>query len=79
MVFQTQKLTVTNNYQQFLAHFYWFLSLFQSSDVKPQLSPVKLKEHKNGIFLAKNILKRFPRLLLSSNQSYVKKLGQYDL
>ena len=32
------KLNVTNDYQQFLAHFEWFLSLFQISDVKPEFN-----------------------------------------
>ena len=32
---QNPKLIVTNDYQQFLAHFDWFLALFQISDVKP--------------------------------------------
>ena len=35
---QNPKLVVTNNYQQFLAHFEWFLSLFKIYDVKPELS-----------------------------------------
>ena len=37
------KLIVTNDDQQFLAQFEWFLALFQFSDVKPELSPVQLK------------------------------------
>ena len=49
---QNPKLIVTNDYQQFLAHFDWFLSIFQISDVKPELLPVKLKVCKNGIFWA---------------------------
>ena len=65
---QNPKLIVTNDYQQFLAHFDWFLSIFQISDVTPDLSPVKLKVCKNGIFWAKNLLqKNFPRLFLSPN------------
>jgi len=40
---QNPKLIVTNDYQQFLSHFDWFLALFQISDVKPELVPVKLK------------------------------------
>ena len=77
---QNPKLIVTNDYQQFLAHFDWFLSIFQISDVKLELSPVKLKVRKNGIFWAKNLFqKNFPRLFLSPNQSYVKKLGQNGL
>ena len=46
------KLNVTNDYQQFLAHFEWFLSLFQISDVKHEFLLVKLKVRKNGIFWA---------------------------
>ena len=77
---QNPKIIVTNDYQQFLAHFDWFLSIFQISDVKPELLPVKLKVCKNGIFWVKNLFKKFfPRLFLSSNQSYVKKLGQNGL
>ena len=74
------KLIVTNDYQQFLAHFEWFLALFQISDVKPELSPVELKVSKNGIFWAKNLFQKiFSRLFLSPNQSYVKKSGQKGL
>merc|ERR1712168_1720325 len=63
----------SNDNQQFLAHFDWFLSIFQISDVKPELSPVKLKVRKNGIFWAKNLFQNFfSRLFLSPNQSYVK-------
>ena len=74
------KVNDTNDYQQFLAHFEWFLSLFQIYDVKPELLPVELKVCKNGIFWEKNLFqKNFPRLFLSPNQSYVKKLGQTSL
>ena len=77
---QNPKLIVTNDYQQFLAHFEWFLALFQISDVKPELSPVELKVCKNGLIWAKNLFqKNFPWLFLSPNHSYVKKLGQKSL
>ena len=77
---QNPKLIVTNDYQQFLAHFEWFLALFQISDVKPELSPVELKVCKNGLIWAKNLCqKNFPWLFLSPNHSYVKKLGQKSL
>ena len=77
---QNPKLIVTNDFQQFLTHFEWFLALFQISDVKPELSPVELKVSKNGIFWAKNLFQKiFPGLFLSPNQSYVKKLGQNGL
>ena len=77
---QTPKIIVTDDYQQFLTHFDWFLTLFQISDVKTELSPVELKVCKNGIFWAKNLFqKNFPRLFLSPNQSYVKKSGQNGL
>ena len=70
---QNPKLIVINDYQQFMAHFNWFLSILQISDVKPELSPVKLKVRKNGIFGLKTYFKKkFPRLFLSPNQSYVK-------
>ena len=46
---QNPKQIVTNDYQQFLAHFDRFLSLFQISDIKPELSPVEVKVGKNGI------------------------------
>ena len=55
---QNPKLIVTNDYQQFLAYFEWFLALFQISYVKPELSPVELKVSKNGIFLAKNLFQK---------------------
>ena len=42
----------------FLANFDWFLSIFQISDVKPELPPVKLKVFKNGIFWAKNLFQK---------------------
>ena len=51
---QNPKLIVTNDYQKFWAHFDWFLSLFQISDVKHEFLLVKLKVRKNGIFWAKN-------------------------
>ena len=77
---QNPKLIVTNDYQQFLAHFEWFLALFQISDVKPELSPVELKVCKNGLIWAKNLFQKiFPRLFVSPNKSYVKKLGQNGL
>ena len=50
--------TELDNYQQFLAHFEWFLALFQISDVKPELSSVKLKVCENGIFWAKNLFQK---------------------
>ena len=50
---QNPKLIVTNDYQQFLAHFEWFSALFQISDVKPELSLVELQVCKNGIFYEK--------------------------
>ena len=50
IVILDQKLIVPNDYLQFWAHFEWFLSLFQISDVKPELLLVKPKVHKNGIF-----------------------------
>ena len=34
------KLNVTNDYQHFLAHFEWFLSLFQISDVKHEFGMI---------------------------------------
>ena len=77
---QNPKLIVTNDYQQFLAHFEGFLSLFQISDINYKFLQVKLKVHKNGIFLATNLVfENFPRLFLSPNPSYVKNLGQNGL
>ena len=74
---QNPKLIVTNNYQQYLAHFEWFKSLFHISDVKHEFLKFKLKVRKNGIFWAKNLIfENFPRLFLSLNSSYVKSLGQ---
>ena len=46
---QNPKLIVTNDYQQFLSHFVWFLSLIQISDVKNEFLLVKLKVRQNGI------------------------------
>ena len=62
------------------ANFEWCLSLSQISDENYELSPVAIKVRKNGIFWAKILfLKNFPRLFLSPNPSYVKKLGQNGL
>ena len=70
---QNPKLIVTNDYQQILAHFDWFLSPFQISYVKPELLPVEQKGCKNGIFWANNLFqKNFSMLFLSPNESYVK-------
>ena len=55
---QNSKIIVINDYQQFLAHFDWFLSLSQISDVKPELLLVQLKVCKNGIFWAKNLFQK---------------------
>ena len=55
---QNPKQIVTNDYLHFLAHFEWFLALFQISDVKPELSSVKLKVCENGIFWAKNLFQK---------------------
>ena len=76
---QNPKLIVTNDYHQYLAHFEWFISLFQISDIKHEFlkAKVKLKVRKNGIFWAKNLIfENFPRLFLSPNSSYVKNLGR---
>ena len=43
IVILDQKLIVPNDYQQFWVHFDWFLSLFQTSDVKYLPSLFKLK------------------------------------
>ena len=55
---QNLQLIVTNDFQQFFAHFEWFLALYQIFDVKPELSPVELKVCKNGIFGAKNLFQK---------------------
>ena len=55
---QNPKLILTNDYQKFWEHFDWFLSLFQISDVKPELSPVKLKVRQNGIISLKTYFKK---------------------
>ena len=55
----TQLVSKTNDYQQFLANFEWFLAVFQISDVKHELSPVELRVCKNGIFWAKNLFQKF--------------------
>ena len=48
-----QKLIVPNDYQQFWVNFDWFLSLFQTLDVKYLLSLFKLKVRKNRTFWSK--------------------------
>ena len=50
------KLSPINDYQQYLAHFDWFLSPFQISDVKHEFLLVKLKKRKNsqGYFVPKS-------------------------
>ena len=55
---QNPKLIVTIDYQQFLAHFDWFLSLFQISDLKPELVPVKQKVRKMAFFGLKSNFKK---------------------
>ena len=37
---QNPKLIVTIDYQEFLAHFEWFLALFQIFDVKPESTSI---------------------------------------
>ena len=54
---QNPKLIVTNDYQKFWAHFDWFLSLFQISDVKPELLPVL-----ESINSSENYQKKTPKL-----------------
>ena len=77
---QNPKLIVSNDYQQFLTHFEWFLALFHISDVNPKLSLIKQKVRKNGIFWAKTLFqKNFLRLSLSPNPSYAKKIGPKGL
>ena len=74
--FQNPKLIVSNDYQQFLAHFDWFLSLFQVSDVEPELLLVELKVCKNGIFWAKNLCqKNFPWLFFVPQSKLCEKIG----
>ena len=80
IVILDHKLIVPNDHKQNWVYFEWFLSLFQISDEKYELSPVALKVRKNGIFWAKNLFQKFfPRLFLSPYQSYVNKLGQNGL
>ena len=73
---QNPKLNVTNDYQQILAHFDWFLSLFQISYVKPELSPVELKVGKNGIFWAKNLFKKMSQVFFIPQSKLCEKIGQ---
>ena len=62
IVILDQKQIVPNDYQQFWVHFDWFLSLFQTSDVKYLLSLFKLKVHKNctAIFDSGGLQKPLP-------------------
>ena len=50
IVILDQNLIVPNDYQQFWVHFDWFLSVFQTSDVKYLFSLFKLKVRKNHTF-----------------------------
>jgi len=80
IVILDQKLIVPNDYQQFWVYFDWFLSLFQTSDVKYLLSLFKLKVRKNHTFWSKTLIfKNFPRVFWSPTPSYVKKSGQNGL
>ena len=70
---QNLKLIVTNDYQKFWAHFDWFLSLFQISDVKPGLLPVKLKVRKIAFFgLKAYFLGYFCPLIKVMSKNWVK-------
>ena len=71
IVILDQKLIVPIDYQQFWLHFDWFLSLFQISDVKPELSPVELKVSKNGIFWAKNLFQKFFPMSMSIPEAFL--------
>ena len=75
IVILDQKLIVPNDYQQFWVHFDWFLSLFQTSDVKYLLSLFKLKVRKNHTFWSQTLFfKNFPMVFWSPTPSYVKNL-----
>ena len=77
---QNPKLIVTNDYQQFLPHFEWFLAHFQISDVKPELSYFKQKVRKNGIFGLKTYFKKiFLGYFYPPTLPVQKKLGQKGL
>jgi len=77
LVSKTHKLIVTNDCQQFLTHFEWFLAIFHISDVKSELSWFKQKVRKNDIFWAKTLFqKKFSRFFISPNPSYAKKSDQ---
>ena len=52
------KLIVPDDYQQFLAHFEWFLALFIFLMLTLELSWFKRKVRKNGIFWAKNLIQK---------------------
>ena len=80
IVILDQKQIVPNDYQQFWVHFDWFLSLFQTLDVKYLLSLFKLKVHKNHTFWSKTLIfKNFYRVFWSPTLSYIKKSGQNGL
>ena len=77
IVILDQKLIVPNDYQQFWVYFDWFLSLFQTLDVKYLLSLFKLKVRKNSTFWSKTLFfENFPMVFWSPTPSYIKKLGQ---
>ena len=70
-----QKQIVPNDYQLFWIHFDWFLSLFQTSNVKYLLT-LKLKLRKNHTFWSQTLFfKNFPMVFSSPTPSYVKKIG----
>ena len=75
IVILDQKQIVPDDYQQFWVHFDWFLSLFQTLDVKYLLSLFKLKVCKNHTFWSETLIfKNFPRVFRSPTPSYVKKI-----
>ena len=69
---QNPKIIVTNDYQQFLAHFDWFLSIFQISDVK--------LERKMEFFGLKTYFKKiYLSYFYPPTLPMQKKFGQKDL
>ena len=67
---------IINSFRQILTGFCMkFLSLFQISDVKPELSPVKLKVHKMAYFGLKPISKKFSQVIFVPQSKLCEQIG----
>ena len=71
IVILDQKQIVPNDYQQFWVHFDWFLSLFQTLDVKYLLSLFKLKVCKNCTFWSQILFLKIISYVTLKNQKKI--------